>query len=161
MAAPDREFVDLRYVREFPHPVETAFAWLTDYRDDDHTLTDRILNRRTVTARTPEKVSMDMDMHLLSRVRTPAEVRLFPPDRYEARPIGRRGPSQTVFRYKLDPTPRGCRLTLDFHVHVRNPVRRAVTRMVLPVLKRRVARMWDGFAAAMEKDLGKGVAVPA
>lgn len=148
------EFVDITYTRVLPYPVDVAYAWLTDYRDDDHTRTDRVLARRTVAERAPDRVLMDVELDIVGRTKARAEVRLFPPDRWEARPIGRHGPSKTVYTYQLEPAPGGSRLTVVYHTRVRNPVRRTVARLMLPVLRARIARMWDGFAAAMAKDLG-------
>src|SRR5438874_9578755 len=41
-------FVDIRYSRVFPFPLDATYAWLTDYRDDDAALTDAVVRRRLV-----------------------------------------------------------------------------------------------------------------
>ena len=49
-------FVTVRYVRDFPWPVDACYAWLTDYRDSDPSLTEVFLKKRPVLAREKDLV---------------------------------------------------------------------------------------------------------
>ncbi|HLE97798.1 MAG TPA: hypothetical protein VI997_10545 [Candidatus Thermoplasmatota archaeon] len=150
--------VELTYSRVFPYSVDVAYAWLTDYQDDDPSRTDRVVTRRSVVERHADRVILDADVTTIARWKGRVEVRLFPPDRWEARPVGSRS---TVFTYRLEPHPAGARLTVIYTMGVRKPWKRAVALVTRPFIARRIARMWDGFAFAMERELGpaKRVAV--
>lgn len=143
----------VRYHREFPVPVAKAFAWLTDFQDDDPQRTDRIVVSRPVKERHPDRVVLDGTVEMLGkRSRGTAEVRLFPPDRWEARIVDGAGRG-SVYDYHLTPTRKGCRLDVAYRLRVRRPSRRIVVRLLKPWLWRQLDRMWDGFAASMAKDL--------
>lgn len=144
----------VRYSRAFPVPVPDAYAWLTDYRDDDPSRTEHLLVSRPVRSRAPDKVVLEGTLELLDRRGTSiTEVDLLPPDRWRARIVQGWGRG-SVYEYRLTPTgDGGSRLDIEYRFHAR----RLRSKLLLLFGKRRVRaeldRMWSGFAASLEKDL--------
>jgi len=147
-------FVDLHYTRFFPYPVQTAYAWCTDYQDDDPARAGHvIIQRRPVLERTQDKVVMEGEVEMLGQAgRGKVEVRLFPPDRWEAHVIDGRGRG-TVYYYSLEPAPGGSRLRIRFRFKVRRLKGWIRLTLAKPLIRRRVATMWDHFAASMAREI--------
>jgi len=146
-------FVTLRYVRDFPHPQPAAYAWLTDFQDSDPGLTDAIQRERRILQRDGNRSVGEVTIEVLGRKGTAqVETTLFPPDRWEARFLS--GFSKgNHYTYHLEPTATGCRLTIDYRFAVKRLRHRLLFFFVKPRLRREIDRMWEGFAAAMERDL--------
>lgn len=152
MGAP---MVDIPYSRVFPHPIDACYAWLTDYQDDDPAIAGDIIKERSVQERGPERVVMRVKNVLAGRsLSGMAEVLLHPKEyRYEARSLeGDRG----AIHYTYQLTALGASRT-RLEVHYRTRARKFSSRLKIilarPFVQRQVARMWDGFAAAMDRDL--------
>jgi len=148
------EHVVIRWSRELPVPLDQAYAWLTDYQDDDPARTTAIIVKRPVKERTKDKVVLEGELDVLGRrFKGTAHVHLFPPDRWEARFFHRDGSPAHLYTYQLTPTARGCRLDVVYNMHAR----RLKSRLKLLLAKGRIYRaidtMWDGFIAHMERDL--------
>lgn len=152
--------VVIRVERRFPVPLAAAFAWLTDYRDDDPKLTGAVQRGRRVLSRSPDKVVYEFELALLGTTsRGTTEVRLFPPDRYEARVVsGHR--TGSVYRYALAADGAGCRLSVTYDIVDDRAAIRAVLPLVKPLVARELRKMWDGYAASMERELA-ATAAPA
>lgn len=149
-------FVTISYARVIPFPVGEAFAWLTDYQDDDPSRTSAVVKRRPVLSRSEDKVVMEGELELLGvRGVGRVEVSLHPPDRWVAE-IVQGGGVGSVYEYRLSPHPRGSRLDVRYRVRVRRWASRLRLVLARPLLRREIHRMWDGFAAAMERELGAG-----
>ncbi|HEV8361512.1 MAG TPA: hypothetical protein VGR28_13765 [Candidatus Thermoplasmatota archaeon] len=143
----------LRYAREFPLPVPEAYAWLTDYRDDDPQRTDRVVVARPVLERSAERVVLDGTVQLFGRrSRGTAEVRLFPPDRWEAHIVAGQGRG-SVYRYQLTPTARGCRLDVGYDLCFRRARWWLAVHLLKPFALRDLDRMWAGFERSMLAEL--------
>lgn len=146
-------FVTLPYARSFPYPVDVAYAWLTDYQDDDPQRTTAVVKRRPVLLRTRDRVVMEGELEMLgARGVGTVEVALHPPDRWVAE-IVKGGGKGSIYEYRLTPIPGGCRLDVRYRVRVRRWGSRIRLLLARPLLRRELHRMWDGFAAAMEREL--------
>lgn len=148
--------VTIHYERDLPHSIGEAYAWLTDFTDEDPTLTDAIVEKRPVLERSEDRVLLEGTLNLLGKRGTgKAEVRLFPPDRWEAHFIEGRGRG-SVYEYRLVPRgPEGCRLVVDYRVRVKRFRGWLQVTLAKPAVRREIHRMWDGFCAAMARDLAK------
>jgi hypothetical protein len=148
------EHVVLHYERDLAVPLDRAYAWLTDYQDDDPSLTRKVVKRRPVVSRTKDVVVLDGEIEVLGRrAKGRAEVHLFPPDRWEARLYRRDGQRGSTFHYRLVPKAQGCRLVVDYHIQARKATTRWKLRLFKPLAMRDIRIMWDGFVGAMERDL--------
>ena len=146
-------FVTIPYARVLPYPVEQAYAWLTDYQDDDPQRTTAVVKRRPVLSRTKDKVVMEGELEMLgARGVGTVEVTLHPPDRWVAE-IVKGGGKGSVYEYRLTPHPAGSRLDVAYRVRVRRWSSRLRLLVARPLLRRELHRMWDGFAAAMEREI--------
>jgi hypothetical protein len=148
--------VDIAYRRTFPHDVKRTYAWLTDYQDDDHVRAGAIVRKRTVLRREENLVLLEgHNVNLGRDTRGQAEVRLFPEDlRWEARIVSGNGRG-SVYTYQLAATPEGhARLEVHYKTCVRRVKGWLLLNLARPAIKREIARMWDGFAEAMGKELG-------
>lgn len=145
--------VDILVTRTFPYPVDVAYAWLTDYQDDDPQRTNAIVTRRTVVKRGEREVEMDVELITLGRaMKGSATVHLFPEERrWQA--VAAKG--RFVYDYRLSPTPDGARLDVRYRVATRRFARWLTLTLAKPAIKREVHRMWDGFADAMRRELGE------
>lgn len=147
-------FVTIAYTRPFPYPVDQAYAWLTDYQDDDPARTTAVVKRRPVLKREPGKITMEGELEMLGvRGTGIVEVSLHPPDRWVAE-IVKGGGRGGLYEYQLSATPEGCRLDVRYRVRVRRWSSRLRLMIAKPLLRRELRTMWDGFAASMAKDLG-------
>lgn len=148
--------VHVRVIRDFPVPRDEAYAWLTDIQDSDVERAGGVIEARKVVERTPTRIVYEGVTEVLGR-RNPSttEVTLAPPDRWEARVTqGPRLGSRTD--YRLVSLPSGTRLTVDYHFVLQDPKRHVLLRLAKPLVAREMRKMWDGFAASMEKELRRG-----
>lgn len=147
--------VVIHYERTFPHPLAQAYAWLTDYQDDDPARTTHVVKKRPVISRTKDVVVLEGEIEVLGqRAKGRAEVHLFPPDRWEARFQRRDGSPGSLYRYRLEPLgDQACRLVVDYGLAARKPATRLKLRLLKPLARREIHRMWEGFAASMARDL--------
>jgi hypothetical protein len=154
-------FVHVPYSRVFPFPLEATYAWLTDYRDDDPARTDAVVKRRPVLKREPGKVTMEGELELFGSFGTGVvEVALDPPAHYVATIVQGRGRG-CVFDYRLTSVPGGTRLDVDYQIRVKRWSSRLRVALGKPLLRREIHRMWDGFAASMQRELGAPATVAA
>ncbi len=152
---PEAPMVDIPYEREFPHAIDSCYEWLTDYTDKDPSLTPEILRNRRVIERHPDRVIMDVENVFLGRaLKGRAEVKLYPKEhRYEARSLHGDGKA-ILYTYQLTPlAPNRTRLEIHYKTRVRKLGRRLQLRILRPLIRTRIHRMWEGFATAMANDL--------
>lgn len=148
--------VAYRYARVFPHPARACYQWLTDYSDKDPELAGAVLREREVQERTPERVVMRVHNEMLGRaMKGRAEVLLHPESlSYEARPLDGDGKG-LHYTYRLTELgPRSTRFEVVYNHRARSWKTWLRLQAARPLAMRRIARMWDGFARAMAKDLG-------
>lgn len=149
-------FVDIGYTRTFPCTVEQAYAWLTDYDDHDATRAGAIVQDRKVVKRDGNVVWLQgHNVTLGQHAKGLAEVHLFPAEhRWEARIVEGSGRG-SVYTYKLHRTRDDrARLEVHYKTRVKRVGRFVVLNLARPAIKREIARMWDGFDAALRQDLG-------
>lgn len=148
-------FVDVPHVRILPHPIDAAYAWLTDYRDDDAALAGAIIQERGVERRADGVIVLSgHNVTLGQHARGRAEVHLFPAEyRWEARIFEGSGRG-SVYTYALTPLPDGrTRLEVHYRIRARRLRKRLLLWVVKPLISREVRKMWDGFAGAMGREL--------
>lgn len=146
--------MDIPYSRELPHPIDAAYAWLTDYEDADAQRAGAVVHERRVVKRDDDVVVLEGHNVVLGRhARGKAEVRLFPSERRWQATIVEGNGRGSVYEYQLTPTDRGCRLDVRYRVRARRWRARVLVRLTRPFVRREIARMWDGFAAAMAREL--------
>lgn len=162
----DGPHVNVHYEREFPYPVDVAYAWLTDYQDDDHTKAGAIIKRRDVIRKELDKDGRPILYELEGELETLGQktgagralVRLYPDERRWTAELAK---GRWVYDYRVHPTAKGCRLAIDYRLGSKRWQRRLVLTLTKPLIRREIDRMWKGFSAAMERELGqsaKGVA---
>ncbi|HUR68001.1 MAG TPA: SRPBCC family protein [Candidatus Thermoplasmatota archaeon] len=146
--------VHIRLSREIPAQRDAAYAWLTDFQDSDVDRADAVIEMRKVIERSPTRIVYEGEQVVLGRRSTgTSEVTLHPPDRWEAKVIA--GPRTGSFtHYRLVPVGSGAsRLTVDYNLIINDPQRHFLLRLAKPLVKRELSKMWDGFEAAMRKEL--------
>lgn len=149
-----RRPIPIRVVRDLPFPQAQAYAWLTEFGEDDAQRTEAVLKTRRIVESTSTRCVYEGETEALGRrIFSRTEVTLLPPDRWHAMVTqGPRTGSET--RYRLESTGAGsCRLVVDYDFRLASPVMHVVARAVRPLLARSLERMWDGFAASMARDL--------
>ena len=149
----DRPHVSLKYERTFPYPVSVAYAWLTDYQDDDPQRAGTVIKSRNVVRRSDREVEVDAELEIVGKpARGRATIHLYPE---EHRWIAIIGKGAWQFDYRLEPAgPNAARLKVDYKVGSRRWTRRAMTWLAKPIILRRLDRMWANFDAAMRRELG-------
>lgn len=154
--------VEIRLVRRFPFPRDAAYAWLTDFEEEDaQRAKGAVVAERRVVERGPGRVVYEGETAVLGvRTFSRTEVALSPPDRWHARVTkGPRTGSET--HYSLVPVEGGSELTLTYRFVLQPAVRMALLRVLKPLVRRELSRMWDGFEDAMRRELGEEKAAPA
>lgn len=146
-------FVTIPYTRRFPYPVDQAYAWLTDYQDDDPQRTTAVVKRRPVLERTPDKITMEGELEFFGQRGTGiVEVKLHPPDRWVAE-IVKGGGRGSIYEYRLTPAEGGSRLDVRYRVRVKRWGSRLRLLLARPLVRREIHRMWDGFEDAMRREM--------
>jgi len=154
----DRPHVLLHFEREFAYPVDKAYEWLTDYQDDDHLRAGAIIKRRIVVRRETDKDGRPTEYELEGELETLGQstgtgralIRLWPDEkRWQADLAGGRW----VYDYRLVPTPKGSRILIDYRFGSKRLKRRILLTLTKPLIRRELNKMWDGFDAAMKKEL--------
>lgn len=145
----------VHYERRIDAPLAAAYAWLTDYQDDDPQRTTRIVKKRPVVSRTKDLVVLDGEIEVMGgRFKGRAEVHLDPPAHWQARLFRRNGTRASTFDYRLVPEgPDRCRLVVDYHLAARRLRTRLKLILFKPLVYREIDVMWDGFMASMARDL--------
>lgn len=149
---PEKRVV-LHYERTFAYPIDVAYAWLTDYQDDDPKRAGgQIIRKRDVVRRTPTEVEVEGELDVLGQhTHGRAIITLFPKEHRWVATIGRGG---WIFEYHLEPEgPDASRLIIDYKMGSRRWTRRAMIRILKPVILRRLDKMWDGFEASMKQEI--------
>ncbi|HET6405333.1 MAG TPA: SRPBCC family protein [Candidatus Thermoplasmatota archaeon] len=149
----DRPHVSIQYERTFPYPIDVAYAWLTDYQDDDPQRAGAMVEKRDVVRRGDREVEVDARLDVLGKKYTGrAVIHLHPEEHRWVAVIGR---GSWQFHYRLEPDgPHRSRLIVDYRITSRRWTRRALVTLGKPLIRRQLDRMWDGFADAMERELG-------
>lgn len=145
--------ITIRLRRELPYDMNSAYAWLTDFRDDDSDRTDAVTVSRSVLERSDKRVVLQGESEAFGR-RVPfvSEIDLAPPDAWTARVI--KGPRLgSVTTYKLTPNARGTTLDVEYRLTHEKAWARAVMTLGKLKLRRDLERMWEGYERAMSKDL--------
>lgn len=148
--------VEIRVVRHLPCSVEQAYAWLTDYRDDDPQRAGALVTHRRVLERTERHAVFEGEHRALGKtVRYRQAVRLDPPAAWRSLVVdGPRAGSRNA--YRLEATPRGARLVVEYHLVHAEPATMLLMRLARPLLRRRIVRMWEGYEGALAADLAEG-----
>lgn len=144
----------IRYRREFDVPLDAAYAWLTDYQDDDPDRTSAVVKKRPVVERGPNRAVLEGELEILGRKsRGRAVVTMHPPDHWVAQ--FQHGSGQgSVYDYRLTPLgERRCRLDVSYRIHVRRWKRWVGIALARGRIWKELDRMWEGFDQSMRKDL--------
>lgn len=146
--------VRIPYERVFEHPVDEAFAWLTDYRDDDAERAGAIIEDRRVLEDREDEILLEGQLRTLGRLREGrARIELDPPDAWTAHLEDTKGRPSGRYEYRLEEHPDGCRLTVDYHVAAPRLRDKLLLWLSKPLARREIDEMWDGFEQAMDAEL--------
>lgn len=149
-------YAHVPYRRLLDHPVETAFAWLTDFDDGDGDRAGAVLAGRRVLERTDRRVVVENRHKGFARRGSGiGEATLEPPDRWRARVVNDRGLTVMKATYRLEPRDGGERseLIIDYHFATPRLRYRLLFDFFGPFVRRELSRMWDGYVAAMDREL--------
>ncbi|HVM46022.1 MAG TPA: SRPBCC family protein [Candidatus Thermoplasmatota archaeon] len=147
--------------RRFPHPPAAAYAWLTDFDEQDaERAGGAVVGERRVVLRERDRVVVEGVLEVAGRrIPARAEVALLPPDRWRAHIRHARGSLVTFNEYHVASDGAGGTV-LEVRYHFALSTLRHRLRYWLggrSILRRELEAMWDGFEAAMAREL----AVPA
>lgn len=145
--------VIIRIQRKFPHPAKEAYAWLTDFSDDDDARAGAVIQSRRVKERSPTRIVYEGETSVLGvKAWATTEVTLRLPLHWEARVTsGPRTGSRTD--YEMVERADGVELTITYRFTFLDPKRQFLVRLLKPLVRRDLVRMWDGFQADMAKEL--------
>lgn len=146
----------MRIRRRFAHDPARVYAWLTDYDEEDPKRAGGVVTKRRVLSRSATRVTMEGELDVIGRAMPgTAEVDLEPPSAWHAR-FYLKGKTLAFWNdYRVAPDGNGGTL-LEVDYHYRMPT---LKRRILYHLagKRRIRRdldlMWNGFEAAMDREL--------
>lgn len=143
----------IEITRDIPVAVDAAFAWLTDFREEDAQLAGAVVKKREILERGKDRVVYRGETETLGRASwAVTEVTLRPPARWEARVTD--GPrTGSVTEYALVPRGAGSQLRVRYQFAFLEPKTRFLFRLAKPLVRRELGRMWDGYVAAMARDL--------
>lgn len=146
--------VSVRYERSLDAALDDAFAWLTDYRDDDADRTDAIIEDRRVIERGPERILLEGKLETLGRrIDGTAEVTLNPPDAWTAKLYDTKNRPSGVYEYRLEPREVGCHLIVDYQFVAPKLKHKLMFTLSKPFIKRELDKMWEGFHEAMNEEV--------
>lgn len=146
--------VTIRYERRLDQPLDAAYRWLTDYRDDDPERAGSIVRKRRVVEENEDEVVLEGELETVGRtMEGRAVVELDPPDEWTARLFDEKGRRSGVYEYSLEPLDEGCRLVVDYKIAAPTLKHKALLWIGRPLIRRELATMWDGFVEAMDEEL--------
>lgn len=146
--------IKISYDRVLEQPLEDAYTWLTDYRDDDPERTDAIIEGREVIEEREDEVIVGAKLVTLGReVTGRARVELDPPDTWTAHIEDDKGRPAGRYEYHLEEHPDGCKLEVDYHVATPRLRDKLMLWISKPLARREIDQMWAGFAQAMADEL--------
>lgn len=146
--------VRVRYRRPLPFSIEDAYAWLTDYRDDDAERAGAIIQDRKVLEEDEDRIVLEGKLSTLGRrVDGTAVVKLDPPDHWRAHLYDTRGRPSGIYDYRLEPAEEGSELVVDYHLAAPKLRHKLMLWLGKPLIRRELDTMWEGFVAAMEEEI--------
>lgn len=149
-------YLTVRHERLLHHPRDRAYAWLTDYEAADAQRAGAVLTSREVVSQEGDRIALDEEIRSLGlerSVRTVVE--LDPPDRWTAQVHHTPGAEPDLFEYQLEAVDDGSsRLTVAYRYAATNLLERFMLWLLRPWLRKETTRMWEGFEAAMDAELG-------
>lgn len=147
--------VSVRYERPLDAPLDDAFAWLTDYRDDDADRTGAIIEDRRVIEKSPDRILLEGELKTLGRrIDGRAEITLNPPDAWTAELYDTKDRPSGVYEYRLNPREEGCHLSVDYAFVAPKLKHKLMLTLSKPLIKRELDKMWEGFHQAMNEEIG-------
>ena len=148
-------YVTVTIRRDVPYPLDTAYAWLTDYQDDDPARAGAIVTKREVIERAEDKVILHGGVATLGIEREGrGEISLHPPDRWEAQLYDAKERKADHYEYRLEPRgEEACELIVDYHFIAPKLKHKVKLNAAKPAVRRELEKMWDGFFAAMDEEL--------
>lgn len=147
--------VRLRYERALSHSVEDAFAWLTDYEDTDPERAGAIIEGRRVLEADEDRIVLEGQLESLGRrMDGTAVVKLDPPDHWRAQLYDTEGRPSGVYDYRLEERETGSHLVIDYEFVAPKLKHKLIYHLGKPLIRRELDKMWDGFEAAMDEEIG-------
>lgn len=141
--------------RLLPVPPKEAYAWLTDYDDGDGQRAGAVISKRQVLQRTEDRVELEEEVDVLGLQRTVRTVvDLQAPGRWQAT-LHEDGEPGDVYTYRLaeGPDPGTRQLTVTYTYAVDSRPQAWLLGLIRPLIRRKIAQMWDGFIEAMVAEL--------
>lgn len=146
--------VTVPYTRTFSQPLDDAFAWLTDYDNQDADRAGAIIEDRRVLEEEDNVVILQGQLETLGRrMDGTAVVHLDPPDHWRANLYDTKQRVAGVYDYRLEPHHDGCKLTVAYQLAAPKLRHKLLLWLGKPLIRRQLDTMWDGFEAAMNQDL--------
>lgn len=149
------DLVHVPYRRRLDHPVEDAYRWLTDYRDDDPDRAGAIIVERRVVEDDEDRIVLEGELETLGRrMSGRAVVRLDPPDHWRAELFDTQDRPTGVYDYRLADLGDGSQLVVDYGIAAPKLRHKLLLTVARPWIRRELDAMWDGFEDAMDRELG-------
>lgn len=148
-------YVTIEHERTLHHPLEEAYAWLTDYEERDADRAGAVVVSREIVSQEEGQISLDEEISSLGlqrSVRTVVE--LDPPDTWTAQVHHTPGSQPDLFEYQLEAIDdTTCRLTVAYRYAVTSIWERVMLKLLKRWIRKEITRMWDGFVNAMDREL--------
>lgn len=156
------EPVTVTHERVLPARLDPAYAWLTGYDEADPERAGAVLKEREVLEADDERVVLAdrvASMGLEREVRVVVE--LDPPDAWRATLHGADAANPDRFSYRLEDHGEGrTRLVATYEYAASTRFERAILWLISPLLARETRKMWDGYEAAMRRELARNATIP-
>lgn len=152
------DHIHVEYRRIFDHPLDEAYAWLTDYDEADPQRAGGIIQERTeIEKKAEDLIIFDGHIKAMGRdARGHAEVELDPPDHWTAYLHDQKGRLGDIYDYRLEPVDEDrCELIVDYAFAAPKLKHKIQLMVGKPLIRRKLDGMWAGFAEAMDEDLGQ------
>jgi hypothetical protein len=133
---------------QFKAPLKFAYPWCTNFQPIDSKLEKEHYTRKIIERTRKRVIFEDLEEMRDGWVLNRTEVKLRPPNRWDADSHGNRRDAQ--LHYQLKPLPgKRTQLLLQWTVWPKTP---AAARLTAAKRERSAASGWKNFAAALEKD---------
>jgi len=151
--------VEVTRERELAHPLEACYDWLTTDVGSDPARAGTVIEARDVVTEDEQAGQTELAERISAlgfqrQVRTIVD--LDPPDTWRARVFESTDDAPDVFTYELEPvTEDRTRLRATYRFERLDGLETLLVRLLSPVVRRRLDRMWDGFEQAMDRELDR------
>ncbi len=131
-------------------PKTKVFEWCTNFQETDPEYSRVRSRTRKVKENRKDLTPMEETGVMMMPFKARFEVRMYPPDRWEADGESNLGTAHN--EYQLIDVPEGTRLDMHFNIELKG-IMKLFSIMMKPYVRGRIEKEWDDYVRAMDHEI--------